>query len=149
MYIEGILSPFHFCVKQWSFGCITYLRSPFFANFTWSKMKVYFLLTFCLVFLTYPCHWIRYPTASMTLPPIRSLNCCDWSLVCSDWNHLSLWRRPTSRSSSQCLLILLGDIELNPGPGPRHPCGSCNRTVLANQRGIFVSVAITGTIRNV
>ena len=34
------------------------------------------------------------------------------------------------------LLILSGDIELNPGPGPKFPCGICCKAVKSNQKAI-------------
>ncbi|XP_048586113.1 uncharacterized protein LOC125568277 [Nematostella vectensis] len=46
------------------------------------------------------------------------------------------------RSSSEhkhlllCLLLLGGDIQLNPGPKLKFPCGSCNKPVKSNQKGI-------------
>ena len=65
-------------------------------------------------------------------------------LVCFNWIGLSS-RRPLCFSSrpsflSLCLVLLSGDIEQIPGPGPCHPCGSCSRAVRANQRGIFCEV---------
>lgn len=34
------------------------------------------------------------------------------------------------------LLVLSGDVELNPGPNYRHPCGKCDAPVKRNQKGI-------------
>ena len=34
------------------------------------------------------------------------------------------------------LLIMSGDIEQNPGPGTKYPCGMCNRTVARNHRAV-------------
>ena len=48
------------------------------------------------------------------------------------------WKR--SSFLACCLILLSGDIELNPGPGPRHPCGSCSLPVKSNQRGIYCEV---------
>ena len=45
----------------------------------------------------------------------------------------------SSRVSKRLLLSLLllgGDIELNPGPNWKFPCGSCNKPVKKNQKGI-------------
>ena len=70
--------------------------------------------------------------------------------ACSNWK--SGWKPRYVRSAScssflaSCLLLLSGDVEVNPGPGPRHPCGSCSKAVSSYQRGIFfVSYVITGT----
>ena len=66
-------------------------------------------------------------------------------VVCSNWT-LRPGRpcslrvgRPTSLFSA-VLLLLAGDIETNPGPGPKHPCASCSKAVKSNQRGIFCEV---------
>ena len=48
-------------------------------------------------------------------------------LVGSNWSCRPFrYLRSTHRSSFLliCLILLTGDIKLNPGPGPRHPCGS-------------------------
>ena len=34
------------------------------------------------------------------------------------------------------VLILSGDIEQNPGPGTKYPCGICKKAVRSNQRGV-------------
>lgn len=34
------------------------------------------------------------------------------------------------------LLLLSGNVELNPGPHYKHPCGSCTKPVKPNQRGV-------------
>ena len=34
------------------------------------------------------------------------------------------------------LLLLSGDVKLNPGPQFKYPCGNCGKLVKANQRGI-------------
>ena len=34
------------------------------------------------------------------------------------------------------LLVLSGEVELNPGPNYRHPCGKCDAPVKRNQKGI-------------
>ena len=34
------------------------------------------------------------------------------------------------------LLLLSGNVELNPGPHYKHPCGSCTKPVKTNQRGV-------------
>ena len=63
--------------------------------------------------------------------------------MCSYWKGSSSRPSRPLRLSSflACSLILLsGDVELNPGPGPRHPCGSCSRLVRSNQCGIYCEV---------
>ena len=37
---------------------------------------------------------------------------------------------------SSLLILLSGDVESNPGPGPKFPCGVCSRAVKLNQKGI-------------
>ena len=34
------------------------------------------------------------------------------------------------------LLLLAGDIEVNPGPSYKHPCSPCDKPVKSNQDGI-------------
>ena len=57
--------------------------------------------------------------------------------------HKQTWRRPGTRCAMTGLLLLLlsGDVALNPGPGagPRiwkYPCGTCQKPVKSNQRGL-------------
>ena len=57
--------------------------------------------------------------------------------------HKQTWRRPGTRCAMTGLLLLLlsGDVSLNPGPdsGPRnwkYPCGTCQKPVRSNQRGL-------------
>ena len=62
---------------------------------------------------------------------------CIWSsysYLCPSLGagHLRLINLP----SSCWLLLLSGDVEVNPGP-VRYPCTSCNRPVQRNQMGIF------------
>ena len=117
-------------------------------------MKVYFLLlTLCLA-----------SVVSRISPSLKTVHACTESsadspeslrfaptavkigvqeLVCFNQNCPSKrLYRPVNRSSflSLCLILLSGDIELNPGPGPHHPCGSCARAVRSCQRGIFCEV---------
>ncbi|XP_064382509.1 uncharacterized protein LOC135331318 [Halichondria panicea] len=40
-------------------------------------------------------------------------------------------------------VLLAGDIELNPGPSWRYPCGECSGPVKCNQKGIFCDVCNT------
>ena len=50
-----------------------------------------------------------------------------------------LSERPTSHSSSWftfSLLLLAGDLEVNPGPNYKYPCGSCFRPCKINQQSI-------------
>ena len=37
---------------------------------------------------------------------------------------------------SSLLTLLSGDVESNPGPGPKFPCGVCSRAVKLNRKGI-------------
>ena len=85
------------------------------------------------------------PTASRLSPSLNNTSALD--LVCSNWSPT--WRldrlRPTNRSPrssllASCLLLLSGDVEANPGPGPRYPCGSCSKGVRSSQQGIFCEV---------
>ena len=119
-----------------------------------SEMKAFFLLlTFCLVSVVSRLHpsLKSTQTASETSAYIlRGLRFTSTTvdigvqeLVCFHWSCIS--RRPLHFSSrpsylSLCLTLLSGDIELNPGPGLRHPCGSYSRAVRANERGIFCEV---------
>ena len=54
--------------------------------------------------------------------------------VRTNWNP-GRCLRPCSRTSFivACLLLLSGDVEINPGTGPRYPCGSCSKAVRSNQ----------------
>ena len=50
---------------------------------------------------------------------------------------LSTWSYSTV--TKKCLLTVLllgGDIHLNPGPNWKYPCGTCNKLVKRNQKGI-------------
>ena len=44
--------------------------------------------------------------------------------------------RSHSLALSFFILILSGDIEQNPGPGIKFPCGVCKKSVRSNQRGV-------------
>ena len=48
--------------------------------------------------------------------------------------------QPAAKNPSRRLLLSLlflnGNIELNPGPQYRHPCGECTRPLKSNQKGI-------------
>ena len=46
------------------------------------------------------------------------------------------------------LLLLGGDIQLNPGPNWKFPCGSCNKPVKKNQKGSNVITVIYGITQN-
>ena len=51
-----------------------------------------------------------------------------------------LSKRPTSHPSSWftfSLLLLAGDLEVNPGPNYKYPCGSCSRPCKKNQDSIL------------
>ena len=50
--------------------------------------------------------------------------------------HLGCHRRRSLVLTHFWLLLLAGDIELNPGP-VKYPCTVCSRPVKSNQRGIF------------
>ena len=53
------------------------------------------------------------------------------------WRHAILKRNRTSSSFLVLSLLLLsGNVELNPGPHYKHPCGCCTKPVKANQRGV-------------
>ena len=71
-------------------------------------------------------------------------------MVCSKWTL----RPGHSRSPRVCrpsflfsvvILLLTGDIETNPGPGPKHPCATSSKAVKSNQR---VRCATNGTMPN-
>ena len=70
-------------------------------------------------------------------PPVVQFGTQD--LVWSVWNsgrRLSSARHVSYYTA--CLLLLSGNIEVN--PGPKHPCGFCSRSVRSNQRGILCEV---------
>ena len=73
-------------------------------------------------------------------------------LVCSNWKTGHSLLHPTGRPPSllsSILLLIAGDIEVNPGPA-KHPCGSCSKAVKSNQCGIFCEVCyFSGTTLNV
>ena len=54
------------------------------------------------------------------------------------WRYAILKRDRTSSSFLVLSpLLLSGNVELNPGPHYKHPCGCCTKPVKANQRGIW------------
>ena len=62
--------------------------------------------------------------------------------MCSNWKTGHSLLHPTGRPPSllsSILLLIAGDVEVNPGPA-KHPCGSCSKAVKSNQRGIFCEV---------
>ena len=66
------------------------------------------------------------------------------NLYCSLWYHIKHSRNvPTSipidlQHSNQCLILLIisGDVSMNPGP-VRYPCGGCARPVASNHRAVL------------
>ena len=52
--------------------------------------------------------------------------------------QLVLWNTPPSRMMTSWMLVLSGDVELNPGPPSRwrYPCTVCSKPVQSNQRGV-------------
>lgn len=54
-------------------------------------------------------------------------------------SHLSLtlflWKAPLGRVTISCLIVLSGDVEVNPGPC-KYPCTMCSRPVRNNQEGV-------------
>ena len=74
-------------------------------------------------------------------------------LMCSNWN--SPWKprylRSGYRSSffTSCILLLSGDIEVNPGPGPRYPCGFCTKAVRSTSVVFFAKSVISGFTQDV
>ena len=48
-----------------------------------------------------------------------------------------------SKSAWIIILLLAGDIELNPGPNWKYPCGACSGPVKSNQKGIYCDVCTT------
>ena len=119
-------------------------------------MKCYFsLLTLCLLSvvsrisppleLTQTCSsFASVSPYAAHFSPASSAVINIHELVCSNWN--GPWRprflRSGNRSSffTSCMLLLSGDVEVNPGPGLRHPCGSCSKAVRSTQHGIFCEV---------
>ena len=69
------------------------------------------------------------------------LNLCGCEIAAtSRFSHL----RPSRSLLSTWLLLLSGDIEVNPGPKNwRFPCGVCSQPVRANQRGVQCDVCAT------
>ena len=63
---------------------------------------------------------------------------CLWrrsSHLRPDLHHRSQWSRESAIPSCYWLLLLEGDVELNPGP-VRFPCTICKKPVKKNQRGL-------------
>ena len=58
----------------------------------------------------------------------------------SNWNRWPVWLCS--------LLLLCGDVELNPGPNWRNPRSVCCRPVSANQHGIYCEVCLNWNHRN-
>ena len=56
--------------------------------------------------------------------------------------RLSIFRLSQYSLLSSWLLLLAGDVEVNPGPkaGVRHPCGVCSKAVRSNQKAILCEV---------
>ena len=58
-------------------------------------------------------------------------------------SHLKLTLTRRSVSAWIIIILLAGDIELNPGPNWKYPCGVCSGPVRSNQKGIFCDVCNT------
>ena len=58
----------------------------------------------------------------------------------ANWNRWPVWLCS--------LLLLCGDVELNPGPNWRNPRSVCCRPVSANQHGIYCEVCLNWNHRN-
>ena len=70
---------------------------------------------------------------------VHNLMCFNWR---RGWKLRYLHSASHSSFLTSCLLLLSGDVEVNPRSGPRHPCGSCSKAVRSSQRGSHVT---TGT----
>lgn len=83
---------------------------------------------------------IHYPHSIRFAPPQLSLRAGD--LLLSNFSNRSHLLLKFSRVSKSVLFVVLlaGDIELNPGPKWKFPCGSCAGPVRSNQKGIFCDV---------
>ena len=79
-----------------------------------------------------------HPHSIRFAPSQESLRVCDLILF-SNRSHLKL---NFSRLIKFVLIIVLqsGDIEPNPGPTWKYPCGSCAGPVKSNQKSIFCDV---------
>ncbi len=80
-------------------------------------------------------------------PSVVSLNAGDL-LHPSNYprSHLQLkYSKRIVTTSAWVIIILLlaGDIELNPGPNWKYPCGECSGPVKCNQKGIYCDVCNT------
>ena len=80
---------------------------------------------------------VRFAPVSAFVGPAEVV-CSKWTLRSGHSRSLRVCR-PTSLFSA-VILLLAGDIETNPGPGPKHPCATCSKAVKSNQRGIFCEV---------
>ena len=54
-----------------------------------------------------------------------------------NWYAMSKLRLKSYNSFIQILLLLSGDIALNPGPNSNHPCSKCEKSV---RGGVFIKI---------
>ena len=109
-------------------------------------MKCNFLLSACIVvFLILrlsaaPCGDPTRTTITGESPPAcLKIHGCEFASS-SKFSHLRRVQVPRSLLSV-CLLLLAGDVEVNPGPSKwKFPCGVCSALVRSNQRGVQCDV---------
>lgn len=112
-------------------------------------MAAIFTTLIKLMFFAVYCHNLtlkRHESASVVAtglneyiisPSLFQFSLNEASLLTNDFHADRA--KPASYNSGSlalCLIILSGDISLNPGPQYRHPRGTCSRPVKSNQKGL-------------
>ncbi len=90
--------------------------------------------------LPHPAKNSDHPNSIRFAPVYISLHACELIAMHRKLSHLSL-SRLTKLSLVIWLLLLSGDIEVNPGPTNwKYPCGTCSNPVKTNQHGILCEI---------